>query len=366
VKIIFTVSTEMRSIYFKYVPTYTIAMPKFNRFIFNVSLLAFLLISNETFITQTSGQQKNTPPKTTTSNVISTTPETYGPTDEASEEVGQTVQEEEYIYIDDPLLHPDDNISRSDDLDLGNDNDTDSDTYSAHAVILNQTNAKMFKMWIDAKSEHLHQLNMNYSGFKLLNETYNHHLLKDAKFAWIDFTKMIVNISKTISQVLYDKTQVVKNLSVLVEKAFNEYANNSDRVVESTNHVYYDAKSPKTFCDTAQIYDQNRNAKHSGKQPVTNKTTTATSKPTISSSTSIMSEETKKVNKRYDLADLTFDSSIKSNTLNNPSEIQFNLKSSSSDSYAINNDMNVENLDNEDLDVISQSEKEFYSETGEF
>ena len=334
-------------------------MPKFNRFIFNVSLLAFLLISNETFISQASAQQK------TPSNDISTTPETYGPTDEASEEMGQTVQEEEYIYIDDPLLQPDDNISRSDDLDLGSDNDTDSDTYSAHAVVLNQTNAKMFKAWIDAKSKHLHQLNMNYSCFKLLNQTYNHHLLKDAKFAWIDFTKMIVNISKTISQVLYDKTQVVKNLSVLVEKAFNEYANNSDRVVESTNHVYYDAKSPKTFCDTAQIYDQNRNAKHSGKQPVTNKTTIATSKPTISSSTSIMSEETKKVNKRYDLADLTFDSSIKSNTLNNPSEIQFNLKSSSSDSYAINNDMNVENIDDhEDLDVTSQSEKEFYSETG--
>ena len=339
-------------------------MSKLNRLFFNVSLIFFLIVSNKNFITLTVQQKASL--TTISSNVASTTPET-GATDEASDENGQTAQEDEYIYVDDPLLQPDDTIRTNDTEDFTNDNETDTDTdsYSTHAIILNQTNAKMFKTWIDAKSNHLHQLNMNYSGFKLLNQTYSHHLLKDAKFAWIDFTKMIVNISKTISQVLYDKTQVVKNLSVMVEKAFNEYANNSDRVIESTNHVYYDAKSPKTFCDTAQIYDQNRNAK-SGKQPVTNKMTTI-AKSSISSSTSITSassDETKKVNKRDDLVDLTFDSRI---GINNPSEIQFNLKNSISDPYAINSDLGVDNLLNEsfeDEDLIIQSEKEFYLETG--
>ena len=147
-----------------------------------------------------------TSPQITTSNVVSTTPET----DEGLHD-SSAAQEDEYVYIDDPLLLPDDNITRSDlnATDNDTDNDLDADGLSPpHAIILNQTNANMFKAWIDAKSRHLHALNMNYSGFKVLNQTYNRHLLKDAKFAWIDFTEMIVNISRTISQVLYDKTQV--------------------------------------------------------------------------------------------------------------------------------------------------------------
>lgn len=48
---------------------------------------------------------------------------------------------------------------------------------------------------------------------------------------------------------LYNKTLVVKNLTDLVEKSFNEYSNNSDLVINSTMHIYYDAKSKNTFCD---------------------------------------------------------------------------------------------------------------------
>ena len=95
----------------------------------------------------------------------------------------------------------------------------------------------------------------------MLNTTYNVHLSKDAKFAWINFTQMIMNISSTISEVLYNKTVIVKNLSDLVERAFNTYANNSDQVINSTKHVYYDSKSPKSFCDVYDDYNKKLNPK---------------------------------------------------------------------------------------------------------
>lgn len=47
----------------------------------------------------------------------------------------------------------------------------------------------------------------------------------------------------------------MKNLTDLVEKSFNEYSNDSDQVINSTMHVYYDAKSPYTFCDVAESYN---------------------------------------------------------------------------------------------------------------
>ena len=92
---------------------------------------------------------------------------------------------------------------------------------------------------------------MNYSGFKLLNDTYYVHL-KEARPAWINFTEMIMNISQTISEVLHHKTLLVKNLTDLVEKAFDEYRNDPERILESTKTVYFDAKSPKTFCDVQE------------------------------------------------------------------------------------------------------------------
>ncbi|RNA43658.1 voltage-dependent calcium channel subunit alpha-2 delta-3 [Brachionus plicatilis] len=114
---------------------------------------------------------------------------------------------------------------------------------------LNQTHADMFKDWIDSKSTELYELSLNYSGFKLLNATYNVQLRKDAKFAWINFTEMIINISQTISQVLHHKTLIVKNLTDMVEQTFDEYRSDSGRVKQSASYAYYDAKSPKTFCD---------------------------------------------------------------------------------------------------------------------
>jgi hypothetical protein len=123
---------------------------------------------------------------------------------------------------------------------------------------LNQTHANMFSKWLDSKSDDLFELSMNYSGFKLLNETYNIHLRKDAKFAWINFTEMIIDISNTISEVLYNKTLVVKNLTDVVEKEFDKYRNDTKRVIESAKFVYYDAKSPKTFCDVQEAQKNRR------------------------------------------------------------------------------------------------------------
>ena len=124
---------------------------------------------------------------------------------------------------------------------------------------LNKTHANMFKSWLETKSDELFELSMNYSGYKLLNETYNLQLRKDAQFAWINFTSMIMNISKTISQVLYNKTLIVKNLSDLVEKTYDEYRNDSQKIEESAFFLYYDAKSPKTFCDLQEVANRKNN-----------------------------------------------------------------------------------------------------------
>ena len=148
----------------------------------------------------------------------------------------------------------------------------------------------------------------------------------------------------------------------MVEKAFNDYANNSDRVVESTNHVYYDAKSPKTFCDTAQLYDQNRNAKQSGKQAVVNKTSAKTT--TRASTSATWTEEASKVNKRANFDEVIFNLGLKTQAISNPLEIQFNVKNSELSDAFHNDGLVVQDLGEDSLNELSQSEKDFYVETG--
>ena len=118
--------------------------------------------------------------------------------------------------------------------------------------LLNQDIADTFKTWLDSKSNELHELNMNFSGYNLLNETYNVNLRKHAEFKWINFTEMILNISETISEVLYNKTLLVEQLSEHVEKAYDAYQNDTEQIQDSLDFVYYDAKSPKTFCDVEE------------------------------------------------------------------------------------------------------------------
>jgi hypothetical protein len=142
------------------------------------------------------------------------------------------------------------------------------------AETLNQTHAHMFKGWLDAKAADLFELSMNYSGYKLLNATYSVQLRKDAKFAWINFTEMIIDISNTISQVLYNKTLVVKNLTEVVERAFDEYRNDTRRIKESAKFVYYDAKSPKTFCDVQEASNARKANQSAAQAMLTTSTTT--------------------------------------------------------------------------------------------
>ena len=91
-------------------------------------------------------------------------------------------------------------------LGLGATSSSSSAPYVYASERINQTHADMFGNWIDKKSEELYEMTMNFSGYKLLNETYSIKLRGDAKFSWINFTEMIVNISQTISEVLYNKT----------------------------------------------------------------------------------------------------------------------------------------------------------------
>jgi len=60
---------------------------------------------------------------------------------------------------------------------------------------------------------------------------------------------MILNISETIGAVLHNKTLLVKELSEQVERDFDKYQNDSEQIQDSLDFVYYDAKSPYTFCD---------------------------------------------------------------------------------------------------------------------
>ena len=91
----------------------------------------------------------------------------------------------------------------------------------------------------------------------------------------------------------------------LVEKSFNEYSNNSDRVINSTMHVYYDAKSPFTFCDVAESYNNQRlktptitttksTVTKSSAAAASNQTTTSTTKTTKSATISNSTERRKR------------------------------------------------------------------------
>lgn len=162
---------------------------------------------------------------------------------------------------------------------------TSTQPYHYAHETLNKTHANLFKNWLDVKSNELYQLSMNYSGFKILNETYNLQLREDAKFSWINFTEMIMDISNTISEVLYNKTLIVKNLSDSVEEAFDKYRNDTRRIKESANHVYYDTKSPKTFCDVQEIHNLRaaKQANLTATPAPTTLMTTMTSTPLFSS-----------------------------------------------------------------------------------
>ncbi len=147
-------------------------------------------------------------------------------------------------------------------------NDTNSTSFHLQdqIEILNQTHASSFHLWLDSKSNELHEMNLNFSGFKLLNETYNVELREDARFAYINFTEMITNISKSISDVLFKKTLIVKDLSDVVESTYDEFQNDDEEISASIDHVYLDSKSPKTFCDINDMYMAKTESKKAGKQ----------------------------------------------------------------------------------------------------
>lgn len=201
---------------------------------------------------------------------------------------------------------------------------------------LNKTHANLFKNWLDVKSTELYEMSVNYSGFKLLNETYNLQLREDAKFSWINFTEMIMEISNTISEVLYNKTLIVKNLSDQVEDAFDKFRNDSRRIKESANHVYYDTKSPNTFCDVAEAL-RLRAAKHANltatPEPVTKfeTFTTMTSTPPLflSSSSASSNLDSLSSSSASKLADDSLESTTANlNTLSNITNFKMLFKKS--------------------------------------
>lgn len=120
--------------------------------------------------------------------------------------------------------------------------------------ILDQTRANLFKEWLDSKSIQLYEMSKNYSAYHLINTTYNTKLRDEVNFAVINFTSMIIDISISLSEVLQKKSLFVEKLSDSIEKAYENYKNNTKQVKKSIESVYYDSKSPKTFCDIFDTY----------------------------------------------------------------------------------------------------------------
>lgn len=85
---------------------------------------------------------------------------------------------------------------------------------------------------------------------------------------------------------------IVKNLTDLVEKAFDDFRNEPERYEESYNFVYYDSKSPKTFCDVQEklnpttvkpettTFSSSTNIIFSTKEESLDEASNSTSKPT--------------------------------------------------------------------------------------
>ena len=122
----------------------------------------------------------------------------------------------------------------------------------SNVVNINQRYANVFKLFIDKKSLDLYKLTNKFVRFDLINETYNVKLRSEIKVSYNNYTEMVKTISDKLSRVLFQKTQVVMNLSEVVENAYVDYRFNLDKVNQSTTHVYYDSKSPKTFCDNSE------------------------------------------------------------------------------------------------------------------
>ena len=125
---------------------------------------------------------------------------------------------------------------------------------------INQFYADTFAKHIKYQSADLFDLVKKSTSFDLLNETYNSKLRREALIDLIDTAKMINEISKKLSGQLAETAGLVKNLTEFVEKAYVEYKYNIQRVNESINYIYYDSKSPKTFCDVSTEFKRGRDA----------------------------------------------------------------------------------------------------------
>jgi hypothetical protein len=149
---------------------------------------------------------------------------------------------------------------------------------------LNDEHANMFAEWLGHISTFLYDLSLNYSGFKTLNRTYYNSLLneKNAKFAVINFTSMIINISDTISDVLNKKTMIVKDLSEMAERAYDQYEDQNDvyNLYKEKEYEYYNAKDPEQFCDLQVQKDSKQMAKTTMATTTTTTTTTSTTTST--------------------------------------------------------------------------------------
>ncbi len=122
---------------------------------------------------------------------------------------------------------------------------------------LNQAFASLFKDFIQTKSINLYNKIKKFSSYSLLDETVQLQLRKDTKIIHKNLSGILDETAKRLSETLQKKSIITNSLSQTAENAFIEYKFNLELVNTSAKHIYYDSKSPKTFCDVSDILKRN-------------------------------------------------------------------------------------------------------------
>ena len=206
--------------------------------------------------------------------------------------------------------------------------------------LLNDEHASMFDGWLDTIANRLYSLSLEYSGFSIIKETYDVKLLKEkqASFAWINFTEMIMNISKDISFFLKNKTDLVNALSDFAEDVYEEYEIEAHKNKEDeVKYQYYDSKRKDAFCDD-EVYNYKEIESTSLNELNTSSTTLSMNDVTISKVNVTSDEDVNKRSKKSIEIDLhhhkhaphRHHNSIKHHEINN----QYLVKKTNFDNFA--------------------------------
>jgi len=116
---------------------------------------------------------------------------------------------------------------------------------------LNETLANLFSEFIRIKSTSLYEITKKFASYSLLNDTIHLQLRKETTTVHKNFSAILKETAERLSETLQRKSLITNSLSQTAENAYIDYKFDLELVNTSTQHVYYDSKSPKTFCDVS-------------------------------------------------------------------------------------------------------------------